>query len=177
LCQEASIVPIIEPEVLIDGDHTLERCHEVSEAVLRATFQACYGQRVSAEHLILKASMVISGKACPTQASEEQVADMTVECLKRAVPAALPGVVFLSGGQSDEKAAAHLSLMNARHAGRLPWPLTFSYSRALHQAALKAWSGRESNLAAAQSVFAHRARMCSLASQGRYSADEERKAA
>lgn len=177
LCQEASIVPIIEPEVLIDGDHTLERCYEVSEAVLRATFQACYSQRVSAEHLILKASMVISGKACPTQASEEQVADMTVECLKRAVPAALPGVVFLSGGQSDEKAAAHLSLMNSRHAGRLPWPLTFSYSRALHQAALKAWSGRESNLQAAQAVFAHRARMCSLASQGRYSAAEERKVA
>ena len=177
LCQEASIVPIIEPEVLIDGDHTIERCYEVSEAVLRATFQACYSQRVSAEHLILKASMVISGKSCATQASEEQVADMTVECLKRSVPAALPGVVFLSGGQSDEKAAAHLSLMNARHAGRLPWPLTFSYSRALHQAALKAWSGREANVASAQAVFAHRARMCSLASQGRYSAAEERKGA
>ena len=176
LCQEASIVPIIEPEVLIDGDHTIERCHEVSEAVLRATFQACYGQRVSAEHLILKASMVISGKSCATQAPEEQVADMTVECLKRAVPAALPGVVFLSGGQSDEKAAAHLSLMNSRHAGRLPWPLTFSYSRALHQAALKAWSGREGNVQAAQGVFAHRARMCSLASQGRYTAVEERTA-
>jgi fructose-bisphosphate aldolase class I len=176
LCQEASIVPIIEPEVLIDGDHTIERCHEVSEAVLRATFQACYGQRVSAEHLILKASMVISGKSCATQAPEEQVADMTVECLKRAVPAALPGVVFLSGGQSDEKAAAHLSLMNSRHAGRLPWPLTFSYSRALHQAALKAWSGREGNVQAAQGVFAHRARMCSLASQGRYTAAEERTA-
>jgi fructose-bisphosphate aldolase class I len=177
LCQEANIVPIIEPEVLIDGDHTIERCFEVTEATLRATFQACYGQGVSAEHLILKASMVISGKGCPVQASEAQVAEMTVTALRRSVPAALPGVVFLSGGQSDEKSAAHLSLMNAEYKSRLPWPLTYSYSRALHQAALKAWSGKQENLAAAQKVFAHRARMCSLASQGKYSAEEEKKLA
>jgi fructose-bisphosphate aldolase class I len=176
LCQEANIVPIIEPEVLIDGDHTIERCFEVTEATLRATFQACYSQRVSAEHLILKASMVISGKGCPVQASEAQVAEMTVTALRRSVPAALPGVVFLSGGQSDEKSAAHLSLMNSAHKAELPWPLTFSYSRALHQAALKAWSGKQENWKAAQKVFAHRARMCSLASQGKYSAAEEKKA-
>jgi fructose-bisphosphate aldolase class I len=177
LCQEASIVPIIEPEVLIDGDHTIERCFEVSEATLRATFQACYNQGVSAEHMILKASMVISGKGCPVQAPEDQVAEMTVTALRRSVPAALPGVVFLSGGQSDEKAAAHLSVMNAKHKAELPWPLTYSYSRALHQAALKAWSGKQDNWKAAQQVFAHRARMCSLASQGLYSAAEEKKVA
>jgi len=176
LCQEANIVPIIEPEVLIDGDHTIERCFEVTEATLRATFQACYSQRVSAEHLILKASMVISGKGCAVQASEAQVAEMTVSALRRSVPAALPGVVFLSGGQSDEKSAAHLSLMNATHKAELPWPLTFSYSRALHQAALKAWCGKQENWKSAQQVFAHRARMCSLASQGKYSAAEEKKA-
>ncbi len=177
LCQEANIVPIVEPEVLIDGDHTIERCFEVSEATLRATFQACYSQRVSAEHMILKASMVISGKSCAAQAPEAQVAAMTVECLKRSVPAALPGVVFLSGGQSDEKSAMHLSLMNRNHGSDLPWPLTYSYSRALHQTALKAWSGRQENWAAAQSVFAHRARMCSLASRGEYDYDAEKKAA
>jgi fructose-bisphosphate aldolase class I len=177
ICQQASIVPIVEPEVLIDGAHTIERCMQATEATLRATFQACYSQRVSAEHMILKASMVISGKSCPVQAPVEQVAEMTVACLKRSVPAALPGVVFLSGGQSDAKAAAHLSAMNASYAGRLPWPLTFSYSRALHQAALNAWLGKAENLARAQQVFAHRCRMCSLASLGRYSDDEERKAA
>jgi len=177
LCQEANIVPIIEPEVLIDGEHTIERCFEVTEATLRATFQACYSQRVSAEHLILKASMVISGKGCPVQASEAQVAEMTVTALRRSVPAALPGVVFLSGGQSDEKSAAHLSLMNSAHKAELPWPLTFSYSRALHQAALKAWSGKQENWKAAQRVFAHRARMCSLASKGKYSAAEENRLA
>jgi len=177
LCQEANIVPIIEPEVLIDGEHSIERCFEVTEATLRATFQACYNQRVSAEHLILKASMVISGKGCAVQASEAQVAEMTVTALRRSVPAALPGVVFLSGGQSDEKSAAHLSLMNSTHKAELPWPLTFSYSRALHQAALKAWSGKQENWKSAQQVFAHRARMCSLASQGKYSADEEKKVA
>jgi fructose-bisphosphate aldolase class I len=149
----------------------------VTEATLRATFQACYSQRVSAEHMILKASMVISGKGCPVQASEAQVAEMTVTALRRSVPAALPGVVFLSGGQSDEKSAAHLSLMNSAHKSQLPWPLTYSYSRALHAAALKAWSGKQENWKAAQQVFAHRARMCSLASQGKYSAAEEKKLA
>ncbi|MBC7780914.1 MAG: fructose-bisphosphate aldolase class I [Proteobacteria bacterium] len=177
LCQEANIVPIVEPEVLIDGDHTIERCFEVTEATLRATFQACYTQRVSAEHMILKASMVVSGKGCSVQASEAQVAEMTVTALRRSVPAALPGVVFLSGGQSDEKSAAHLSAMNSTHRAQLPWPLTYSYSRALHQAALKAWSGKQENWKSAQAVFAHRARMCSLAAQGKYSPAEEKKAA
>lgn len=175
LCQEASIVPIIEPEVLLDGDHTIERCEEVTEATLRATYAALAAHNVSVEHTILKASMVLSGKDCARQAGVEEVAERTVRVLKRTVPAAQPGVVFLSGGQSDIDATAHLSAMAAMQG--LPWPLTFSYSRALQNPALKTWRGNPQNVAAAQKAFHHRARMNGLASQGRWKPELESKAA
>jgi fructose-bisphosphate aldolase, class I len=176
LCQEASIVPIFEPEVMLDGNHTIERCAEASEATLSALFAALRAHNVSLEHVVLKASMVVPGKDCPKQAGAERVAEETVKCLKRTVPAALPGVVFLSGGQSDEAATAHLNAMAAMPG--LPWPLTFSYSRALQNAALKAWHGAAANIPAAQRAFHHRARMNGLASQGKYRPDlEERQAA
>jgi fructose-bisphosphate aldolase class I len=175
LCQEMSIVPIVEPEVLLDGDHTIERCYEASEATLSALFAALRAYNVSLEHTILKASMVVSGKDCPKQASVERVAEETVRCLKHTVPAALPGIVFLSGGQSDEAATAHLNQM-ARLTG-LPWPLTFSYSRALQNPPLKTWRGSPGNVAAAQRAFYHRARMNGLAAQGKYRPDLEQQAA
>jgi fructose-bisphosphate aldolase, class I len=175
LCQEASIVPIVEPEVLLDGDHTIERCFDASEATLTALFAALRAHGVSLEHVILKASMVVSGKDCPKQAGVERVAEETVRCLKRAVPAALPGIVFLSGGQSDEAATAHLNEM-AKMQG-LPWPLTFSYSRALQNQPLKTWRGAPANVAAAQRAFYHRARMNGFAAQGKYRADLEKQAA
>jgi fructose-bisphosphate aldolase, class I len=175
LCQEQSIVPIVEPEVLLDGTHTIERCFEASEATLGALFAALRAHNVSLEHTILKASMVVPGKDGPRQASVDEVAEMTVKVLKRTVPAALPGVVFLSGGQSDEAATAHLNAM-AQMPG-LPWPLTFSYSRALQNPALKTWRGQPGNVAAAQRAFYHRARMNSLASQGKYRPDLEKQAA
>jgi fructose-bisphosphate aldolase class I len=174
-CQEASIVPIIEPEVLLDGDHTAERCEEVTEATLRACYAAAAAYNVAPEYLILKASMVVSGKACPRQASVDEVAERTVRVLKRTVPAAQPGVVFLSGGQSDEAATAHLNAMAAMKG--LPWPLTFSYSRALQNPALKAWRGQAGNIGAAQKAFYHRAHMNGLAAQGRWRAELERQAA
>ena len=175
LCQEASIVPVVEPEVLLDGNHSIVRCFEASEATLSALFAALRAHNVSLEHTILKASMVIAGKDCPKQASVQQVAEETVRCLKRTVPAALPGVVFLSGGQGDEAATAHLNAMAAMPG--LPWPLTYSYSRALQNPALKAWSGKAANVAAAQRAYYHRARMNSLASQGKYRPDMEKQAA
>ena len=175
LCQEASIVPIVEPEVLLDGDHAIERCYEATEATLSAVFAALRAYNVSLEHTILKASMVVSGKDCPKQAGVDRVAEDTVRCLKRTVPAALPGIVFLSGGQSDEAATAHLNEM-ARMPG-LPWPLTFSYSRALQNCALKAWRGAPGSVAGAQRAFHHRARMNGLAVQGKYRPDLEKQAA
>ncbi len=175
LCQEASIVPIVEPEVLLDGDHTIERCYEATEATLSAVFAALRAHNVSLEHTVLKASMVVSGKDCPKQAGVERVAEETVRCLKRTVPAALPGVVFLSGGQGDEAATAHLNEM-AKTPG-LPWPLTFSYSRALQNCALKAWRGAPASVAAAQRAFHHRARMNGLAAQGKYRPDLEKQVA
>ncbi len=175
LCQEASIVPVVEPEVLLDGDHTIERCFEATEATLSAVFAALREQNVAFEHTILKASMVLSGKDCPQRAGVEQVAKETVRCLKRTVPAALPGVVFLSGGQSDLDATAHLNAM-AQLPG-LPWPLSFSYSRALQNPALKAWRGSSGNVAAAQQAFHHRAQMNNLAVQGKYRPDLEAQAA
>src|SRR4029077_7912224 len=150
LCQEASIVPIVEPEVLLDGDHTIEHCYDATEATLSALFAALRAYNVSLEHTVLKASMVVSGKDCAKQASVERVAEETVKCLKRTVPAALPGVVFLSGGQGDEAATAHLNAMAAMPG--LPWPLTFSYSRALQNPALKTWRGEPGNVAAAQNA-------------------------
>lgn len=176
LCQEAGIVPIVEPEVIMDGDHTLERCFEVTEATLRTVFDQIYRQRARTEHLVLKASMVIAGKSCPQQAGIRQVADATVQCLKRAVPSSVPGIVFLSGGQSDELATAHLNEMNASGA-RLAWPLSFSYGRALQAPALKAWKGQPGNVAAAQKALLHRAKCNSAACAGRYSAAMEKDAA
>jgi fructose-bisphosphate aldolase class I len=174
-CQEASIVPIIEPEVLLDGEHTVERCEEVTEATLRACYAANAAYNVAPEHVILKASMVVSGKNCPKQASVEEVAERTVRVLKRTVPASQPGVVFLSGGQSDEAATAHLNAMASMKG--LPWPLTFSYSRALQNPALKAWKGQAGNIAAAQKAFFHRAHMNGLAAQGKWRAELEKQAA
>ncbi len=175
LCQEASIVPIIEPEVLLDGDHTVERCEEVTEATLRATYAALAAHNVSVEHTILKASMVVSGKENVRQAGVDEVAERTVRVLKRTVPSAQPGVVFLSGGQSDIDATAHLSAMAAMPG--LPWPLTFSYSRALQNPPLKTWRGQAANVQAAQSAFLHRARMNGLACQGKWKPDLEKQAA
>ena len=175
LCQEASIVPVIEPEVLLDGRHTIERCEEVSEATLRATYAALSAHNVAFEHTILKASMVVPGKDCPRQAGVDEVAERTVRVLKRTVPAAQPGVVFLSGGQSDVSATAHLSAMAAMKG--LPWPLTFSFSRALQNPALSAWRGQAANAAAAQKAFYHRAQMNGLAAQGKWKAELEKQAA
>ncbi len=174
-CQQASIVPIIEPEVLLDGDHTIERCEEVVEQTLRATYAAIAAYNVSVEHLILKTSMVVSGKHSRRQAGVDEVAERTVRVLKRSVPAAQPGIVFLSGGQSDEAATAHLNAMAAMK--DLPWPLTFSYSRALQNPALKAWKGQAGNVAAAQKAFYHRAHMNGLAAQGKWRPELERQAA
>ena len=174
-CQAASIVPMIEPEVLLDGDHTAERSEEVHEATLRAVYAAVAAYNVYPEYLILKTSMVVSGKDNPRQAGVDEVAERTVRVLKRTVPAAQPGIVFLSGGQSDESATAHLNAMAAMKG--LPWPLTFSYSRALQNPALKAWKGQAGNVAAAQKAFYHRAQMNALACQGRWKADLEKQAA
>ena len=174
-CQAASIVPMIEPEVLLDGDHTVERCEEVTEATLRATYAACAAYNVSPEHLILKTSMVVSGKNNSRQAGVDEVAERTVRVLKRTVPAAQPGIVFLSGGQSDEAATAHLNAMAAMKG--LPWPLTFSYSRALQNPALKAWKGQAGNVSTAQKAFHHRAHMNGLAAQGKWRAELEKQAA
>jgi fructose-bisphosphate aldolase class I len=175
LCQEASIVPIIEPEVLLDGAHTIERCEEVTEATLRATYAALAAYNVAVEYVILKASMVVSGKANPRQAGVEEVAERTVRVLKRTVPAAQPGVVFLSGGQSDIAATAHLNAMAAMKG--LPWPLTFSYSRALQNPALTTWRGQAANVAAAQKAFYHRAHMNALAAQGKWKPELEKQVA
>jgi len=175
LCQEAGIVPIVEPEVLMDGNHTLERCFDMTENTLLALFHALYQQRVRVEHTILKASMVIAGKDCPQQASVQQVAAATIRCLKRTVPAALPGVVFLSGGQSDEDATAHLDAMNKR--GPHPWELSFSYGRALQAAPLHAWRGDPANRVSAQAALLQRAKLNSLARSGKYSPDMEQRAA
>src|SRR6187431_3845629 len=175
LCQAAQIVPIVEPEVLMDGDHDIDRCYEVTQRVLNKTFQELRVQRVELEGMVLKPNMVISGKKCAKQASVGEVAEKTVRLLKACVPAAVPGIAFLSGGQSDEQATAHLSAMN--RIGSLPWQLTFSYGRALQHAPQKAWSGKSENVAAAQRVFAHRALMNGLASKGQWKQDLEKKAA
>jgi fructose-bisphosphate aldolase class I len=175
ICQEASIVPMIEPEVLLDGNHSAERSEEVHEAALRATYAAMAAYNVSLEHLILKTSMVVSGKDNARQADVQEVAERTVRVLKRTVPAALPGIVFLSGGQTDEAATAHLNAMAAMK--DLPWPLTFSYSRALQNPALKTWRGQAGNVSAAQKAFHHRAHMNGLAAQGKWKADLEKQAA
>ena len=175
LCQAAQIVPIVEPEVLMDGDHDIDRCYEVTSRVLNKTFQELRVQRVALEGMILKPNMAIAGKKSGKQASVEEVAEKTIRLLKAYVPAAVPGIAFLSGGQSDEAATAHLNAMN-RTSG-LPWRLTFSYGRALQAAPQKAWSGRPENLAAGERAFTHRARMNALASKGEWETGLEKKAA
>jgi fructose-bisphosphate aldolase class I len=175
LCQQAQIVPIVEPEVLMDGDHDMDRCYEVTQRVLNKTFQELRAQRVALEGMILKPNMAVSGKKSAKQAGVEEVAEKTIRLLKSCVPAAVPGIAFLSGGQSDEEATAHLDAMN--RIGGLPWKLTFSYGRALQAAPQKAWSGKAENLAAGQQAFTHRAMMNSLASKGEWKADLERKKA
>jgi fructose-bisphosphate aldolase, class I len=172
LCQEAGLVPIVEPEVLMDGRHTQEHSEEVTAATLRAVFRELLDQRVLLEGMVLKPNMVMSGYECPRQASVEQVAERTLALFRSVVPAAVPGIAFLSGGQSDELASAHLSAMNA--IGGVPWELSFSYGRALQAAPLQAWSGEEENAAAAQSAFAHRAHCNGEARRGRYSEELER---
>jgi fructose-bisphosphate aldolase class I len=174
ICQSAGLVPIVEPEVLMDGDHTIERCEEVTAWTLNAVYEALYLNRVTLEHTVLKPSMVISGKGCVRQAGVDEVAERTVRTLRRSVPAAVAGIVFLSGGQGDEMATAHLNAMNQRFSGKLPWPLSFSYGRALQQPALKAWQGAAANVAAAQTALLHRSRMNSLACRGSYSANAEK---
>ena len=175
LCQAAQIVPIVEPEVLMDGDHDIDRCYDVTQRVLNKTFQELRVQRVALEGMILKPNMAISGKKCAKRASVEEVAEKTIRLLKACVPAAVPGVAFLSGGQSDEAATAHLNAMN--RSGGLPWRLTFSYGRALQAAPQKAWSGKADNVAAGQRAFTHRARMNSLATSGEWQPDLEQKKA
>lgn len=175
LCQAAQIVPIVEPEVLMDGAHGIDRCFEVTEFVLKTTFQELFEQRVQLEGIVLKPNMVVAGKKCPKQASVDEVAEKTIACLKITVPAAVPGVAYLSGGQSDEDATAHLNRMN--QIGGFPWKMTFSYGRALQAAPQKAWSGKVENVAAAQAAFLHRARMNGLASLGQWSVEAEKKAA
>ena len=171
LCQEAGLVPVIEPEVLMAGDHTLERCREVTETVLRSVFDALRTQRVMLEGMILKPNMVLPGLTCAHQDTVEEVADATVTSLLRVVPAAVPGIAFLSGGQSAELASARLNCMNARFVqrqSRLPWPLAFSFARAIQQPALQIWHGEEANVAAAQSALLHRARCNHAALSGQY---------
>jgi fructose-bisphosphate aldolase, class I len=175
LCQEAEIVPIVEPEVLMDGAHDLDRCATVTEFVLKTVFQELYEQRVLLEGTVLKPNMVIAGKKSAKRASVDEVAEKTIAILKRCVPAAVPGIAFLSGGQSDEEATAHLDAMNRM--GGFPWKLTFSYGRALQAAPQKAWSGKSENVAAAQRAFSHRAKMNGLASLGQWKDDLEKKAA
>jgi len=168
ICQANGLVPIVEPEVLMDGDHTIERCEEISEWTLNAVYEALYINRITLEESVLKPSMVIAGKDCERQASVPEVAERTVKVLRRCVPAAVAGIAFLSGGQGDEQATQNLNAINSLFKGRLPWPLTFSYGRALQSPPLKAWKGAAANVAHAQSLLAHRARMNGLAATGEY---------
>jgi fructose-bisphosphate aldolase class I len=175
LCVEEDIVPIVEPEVLMDGGHDIDTCFEVTEFVLKETFQELYYQKVPLEGIVLKPNMVVPGKKSAKRATVGEVAEKTVKLLKACVPGAVSGIAFLSGGQSDEEATAHLDAMNK--IGNLPWSLTFSYGRALQAAPQKAWSGKSENVAAAQRAFAHRAKMNGLAALGQWKAELEKKAA
>jgi fructose-bisphosphate aldolase class I len=175
LCQEAGLVPIVEPEVLMDGDHTLEHCCEVTGEVLRTVFSALFAQRVMLEGMILKPNMVLPGAACAKQATVDEVADATLSCFLRAIPAAVPAIAFLSGGQSAELASARLNAMNLRFKSRLPWALAFSFARAIQQPALELWKGQEANVLAAQQVLYHRARCNQAARRGEYSTGMEKR--
>ncbi|MGA2091185.1 MAG: class I fructose-bisphosphate aldolase [Endomicrobiales bacterium] len=174
LCQEAGLVPIIEPEVLMDGEHTLERCRTVTEEVLRAVFNELYLQRVMVEAMILKPNMVLPALNCPRQETVDEVADATVKCFLRVVPAAVPGIAFLSGGQSAQNASAHLNAMNVRFKSHVPWALLFSFARAIQQPALEIWQGKESRVPEAQQALYHRALCNSAARRGQYSPAMER---
>jgi fructose-bisphosphate aldolase class I len=173
LCQEAGLVPVVEPEVLMDGNHTLQKCQEVTDWVLRATFSELVAQRVVLEGMILKPNMVLPGLECKKQQTVDEVADATVGCLLRAVPAAVPVVAFLSGGQSAELASARLNSMNVRFQGRLPWSLAFSFARAVQQPAMEIWKGDDKNVPAAQKALYHRARCNWAARRGEYNAAME----
>ena len=174
LCQQAQIVPIVEPEVLMDGAHGIGRCDEVTRFVLQTVFAELFEQKVQLEGIVLKPNMVVCGKKCPQKSTTREVAERTIAALKATVPSAVPGIAYLSGGQSAEEATANLDAMN--RIGGFPWKMTFSYGRALQAAPQRAWSGRRENVAAAQAAFAHRARMNGLASQGQWSPDLERQA-
>ena len=174
LCQEAGMVPVVEPEVLMDGGHTLDRCYDVTEEVLQTVFSQLYIQRVMLEGMILKPNMVLPGLICPTQETVDEVADATVRCLLREVPAAVPGIAFLSGGQSGELASARLNAMNVRFKSRLPWALAFSFARAIQQPALEIWHGEEANVPAAQQALYHRTKCNRAARRGEYNATVER---
>jgi fructose-bisphosphate aldolase, class I len=172
LSQEAGLVPIVEPEVLMDGNHTIDRCYEVTEATLEAVFNELFSQRIVYEGMLLKPNMVLPGKDCPKQATPEEIAEATVRCFRSVVPAAVPGIVFLSGGQSDEDATANLNALNK--IGPHPWELSFSYGRALQAAPLKAWGGEAANAGAGQEAFAHRAKLNGLARSGEYTPEQEK---
>jgi fructose-bisphosphate aldolase class I len=173
LCQEAGLVPVVEPEVLMDGDHTLARCAEITEEVLRTVFDQLHLQRVAPEAMILKPNMVVPGLACSAQATADEVADATVRVLLRAVPAAVPGIAFLSGGQPSELASNRLNAMNARFKRHLPWALAFSFARAIQQPAMEIWRGEAANVPAAQQALFHRANCNRAARRGEYSAAME----
>lgn len=174
LCQEGGLVPIVEPEVLIDGDHSIERCYEVTDQTLETVFSQLHLHRVALDQMILKPSMVISGLASSVQAPVDQVADMTVQCLLNNVPASVPGVAFLSGGQTEQQATAHLNTMNAKYGDHCPWQVTFSYARAIQQPALNCWHGDDNNIKAAQQLLYQRAKLNGIASLGQYTPDLEK---
>jgi len=169
LCQEAGLVPVVEPEVLMDGDHSLKQCYEATDEVLRTVFSQLFAQRVKLEGMVLKPNMVLPGLACIQQETVDEVADATVNCFLRAVPAAVPAIAFLSGGQSAQLASARLNAMNARFKSRLPWAVAFSFSRAIQQPALEIWNGQETNVKAAQQALFHRALCNQAARRGTYS--------
>ncbi|MGZ3754570.1 MAG: class I fructose-bisphosphate aldolase [Mucilaginibacter sp.] len=174
LCQEAGMVPIVEPEVLMDGNHTLETCYEVTAKTLRMLFNQLHVQHVNLQGIILKPNMIIAGKDCPKQNSIDEVADATVQCLLENVPAIVPGIAFLSGGQSAADASAHLNAMHVKYKGRLPWALTFSFARAIQQPALEAWKGKDDNVKTAQEILYHRASANNAARAGVYTAEMEK---
>jgi fructose-bisphosphate aldolase class I len=175
LCQEEGLVPIVEPEVIMDGEHTLEQCREITDEVLRAVFSELFAQRVVVEGMVLKPNMVLPGTACASQPTLDEVADATVNCFLRAVPAAVPAIAFLSGGQPAELASTRLNAMNVRFKSRMPWALAFSFARAIQQPALEIWNGSQANVAAAQEALVHRARCNQAARRGEYSREMETK--
>ena len=177
LCQEGGLVPIVEPEVLIDGDHTIERCYEVTQKTLHEVFRQLYVQNVAYDQMILKPSMVISGAGCSVQASVEEVATETIRCLLNTVPPNVPGIAFLSGGQSQERSSAHLNTMNVNFRSQCPWRVTFSYARAIQQPALDYWKGESANVAQAQALLVQRAKLNSAASEGNYNEAMEKQPA